>query len=134
MGSRSRSPANKGEGFRANLQPVKETKMSGQDQDVEALADKQPYRNTTMVLAEPKTIHSLKELENKLSAPTGDPDKNAYRNSPLVMAEPKSIYDLYDTGHKHVQPSGDPEPKAYRNAPIVLAEPKTIYSLEDTGS
>ena len=32
-----------------------------------------------MVLAEPKTIHSLKELENKLSAPTGDPDKNAYR-------------------------------------------------------
>ena len=28
-------------GFRANLQPVKETKMSGQDQDVEALADKQ---------------------------------------------------------------------------------------------
>ena len=43
-----------------------------------------------MVLAEPKTIHSLKELENKLSAPTGDPDKNAYRYNS------GKVYESYD--------------------------------------
>ena len=44
-----------------------------------------------MVLAEPKTIHSLKELENKLSAPTGDPDKNAYRYN---IGKGNESYDL----------------------------------------
>jgi len=53
--------------------------MSGQDQDVEALADKQPYRNTTMVLAEPKSIHELKEIENKFVTNSGEPIISAYR-------------------------------------------------------
>ena len=40
----------------------------------------QPYRNTTMVLAEPKTIHNVKDLENKfVTTPSGEPDKSAYR-------------------------------------------------------
>ena len=45
-----------------------------------------------MVLAEPKTIHSLKELENKLSAPTGDPDKNAYRYNSALCAVRKVYF------------------------------------------
>ena len=32
-----------------------------------------------MVLAEPKTIHNLKDLENKFVTPSGEPDKGAYR-------------------------------------------------------
>ena len=32
-----------------------------------------------MVLAEPKTIHDLKELEDKFATPHGEPDKTAYR-------------------------------------------------------
>ena len=36
-------------------------------------------RNAPMVLAEPKTIHNLKDLENKFVTPSGDPDKSAYR-------------------------------------------------------
>ena len=56
-----------------------------------------------MVLAEPKTIHSLKELENKLSAPTGDPDKNAYRYNSgkgyesydLIIFFPATIYVIF---------------------------------------
>ena len=38
----------------------------------------QPYRNTTMVLAEPKTIHALREIENNLTS-CGEPQKSAYR-------------------------------------------------------
>ena len=55
-----------------------------------------------MVLAEPKTIHSLKELENKLSAPTGDPDKNAYR---------------YNSG------------KGYESYDFIIFFPATIYVI-----
>ena len=33
-----------------------------------------------MVLAEPKTIHNVKDLENKfVTTPSGEPDKSAYR-------------------------------------------------------
>ena len=32
-----------------------------------------------MVLAEPKTIHNLKDLENKFVTPSGEPDTGAYR-------------------------------------------------------
>ena len=39
----------------------------------------QPYRNTTMVLAEPKTIHQLREIENKFVTASGEPVKSAYR-------------------------------------------------------
>ena len=39
----------------------------------------QPYRNTTMVLAEPKTIHELKDIENKFVTPSGEPIISAYR-------------------------------------------------------
>ena len=39
----------------------------------------QPYRNTTMVLAEPKTIHELKEIENKFVTNSGEPIVSAYR-------------------------------------------------------
>ena len=39
----------------------------------------QPYRNTTMVLAEPKSIHELKEIENKFVTNSGEPIISAYR-------------------------------------------------------
>ena len=41
--------------------------------------DKSSHRNAPMVLAEPKTIHNLKDLENKFVTPSGEPDKGAYR-------------------------------------------------------
>ena len=37
------------------------------------------FRNAPMVLAEPKTIHELKDLEDKFATPHGEPDKAAYR-------------------------------------------------------
>ena len=40
---------------------------------------KSAHRNAPMVLAEPKTIHNLKDLENKFVTPSGEPDKGAYR-------------------------------------------------------
>ena len=66
-----------------------------------------------MVLAEPKTIHALKEIENKLTS-CGEPDKSAYRNAPMVLAEPKTIHQLKEIENKLSSPHGEPDKSAYR--------------------
>ena len=76
--------------------------------------DKSAFRNTTLVLAEAKTIHNNGDVGNKYVTPSGDPDKSAFRTTSLVLPEPKSIYGIEDTGNKFLQPSGDPDKNAYR--------------------
>ena len=66
-----------------------------------------------MVLAEPRTIFALKEIENNLTS-CGEPDKSAYRNAPMVLAEPKTIHQLKEMENKLSAPHQEPDKSAYR--------------------
>ena len=52
-----------------------------------------------MVLAEPKTIHNLKDLENKFVTPSGEPDKGAYRyetqNDTVYFREHRMVHGMH---------------------------------------
>ena len=83
----------------------------------------QPFRNASMVQAEPKSILSFVEQigSNNLiaTATSGDPNPKAYRNNPTCLAEPKSIWNIDEKGNseakKLITPaSGGPDKNAYR--------------------
>ena len=83
----------------------------------------QPFRNASMVQAEPKSILSyVEQLESNnliATATSGDPNPKAYRNNPTCLAEPKSIWNIDEKGNseakKLITPaSGGPDKNAYR--------------------
>merc|ERR1712110_439469 len=118
-------------------------RMSGQEERSGGLVETQPFRNASMVQAEPKSILSFVEQigSNNLitTATSGDPNPKAYRNNPTCLAEPMSIWNIDEKGNseakKLITPaSGGPDKNAYRTNPLLLPEAKSIYSLEDTGN
>ena len=93
------------------------------DQEINHFISLQPFRNASMVQAEPKSILSFVEqigTNNLIATVTsGDPNPKAYRNNPTCLAEPKSIWNIDEKGNseakKLITPaSGGPDKNAYR--------------------
>merc|ERR1712012_817700 len=82
-------------------------KMSGQEERSGGLVETQPFRNASMVQAEPKSILSFVEQigSNNLiaTATSGDPNPKAYRNNPTCLAEPKSIWNIDEKGNSEAK-------------------------------
>merc|ERR1712170_338416 len=89
-----------------------------------------PFRNSSLLKAEPKSIHEIGEFGNKHVIPDAAPTLDTpFRNSSLLMAEPRSIYEGGEVGNKYVVPNKNPEDTPFRTSTLLRAEPKSIYDV-----